>query len=330
MQISDIRILFYGTADFAVAALEGMYEAGCTIVGVVTAPDRPAGRGHKLQSSPVKLAALDKGLPIFQPEKLTDEEFVRSMHALEPTLGVVVAFRMLPEILWSLPPMGTINLHASLLPDYRGAAPINWALIDGNQRTGNTLFALSHAIDTGDIWDQVETDIFPEDNFETLYNRLKVLGAHMLVANLREIAISEKTPKATPQVLLEKESACRPAPKLHKENTKIDWSDTACAIHHRVRGLSPIPAAWSWMRIEGQEESLLVKFYATQVSLDAPSIADLSVGETVVLAKGRWAIRCGDALLEIVSIKPQGKKLFNSSEFINGYLREGQPAVLFF
>lgn len=327
--LSDIRVLFYGTADFAVASLQALYDAGCHIVGVVTAPDRPAGRGHKLQASDVKTAALRLGLPIFQPEKLSEDSFVQIVKELNPTIGVIVAFRMLPEKLWSLPPWGTINIHGSLLPDYRGAAPINWAIIDGNRRTGNTLFSLSHDIDTGDIWDRVETEILPEDHFESLYNRMKGLGATMLIQNLQKIVDHGQLPKATPQNKLEGESPCRPAPKLNKENTRIDWNKSPQEIHNLVRGLYPIPSAWSWMHLEKEPEPLLVKVYGTQLYEEEPHTASFEVGKAVLISKNRWGIVCKNGIIEITSIKPQGKKALNSSEFINGYLRGENPSVRF-
>ncbi|WP_417171877.1 methionyl-tRNA formyltransferase, partial [Alistipes putredinis] len=241
MNAKDLRIVFMGTPEFAVPSLRALVRSGYNVVGVVTTPDKPAGRGQKLHESDVKIAARELGLPILQPEKLRDPAFVSTMEELRPDLGIVIAFRMLPEVVWAMPRLGTFNLHASLLPQYRGAAPINWAIINGESKTGVTTFLLNHEIDKGAILGQVEMPIQPEDNVGTLYGRLMTVGADLVVQTVERIAAGEITPVVQP----DEDTSLRPAPKIFKNDCLIDWTQSGKRIIDFIRGLSPYPAAGS-------------------------------------------------------------------------------------
>ena len=244
MEAKKMRIVFMGTPEFAVPSLRALVEAGYQVVAVVTAPDKPAGRGRKLHESEVKIAARELGLPVLQPEKLKAPEFVDALRVLQPDLGIVIAFRMLPEVVWKLPRYGTFNLHASLLPQYRGAAPINWALINGDTKSGVTTFLLNHEIDKGAILDRIEVPILPEDNAGTLYDRLMRIGSGLVTRTVDRIAAGETHP--LPQEPTD-DSDLRPAPKIFKEDCRIDWTWKGDRILHFIRGLSPYPAAWTPM-----------------------------------------------------------------------------------
>lgn len=237
MNAKDLRIVFMGTPEFAVPSLRALVRSGYNVVGVVTTPDKPAGRGQKLHESDVKIAARELGLPILQPEKLRDPAFVSAMEELRPDLGIVIAFRMLPEVVWAMPRLGTFNLHASLLPQYRGAAPINWAIINGESKTGVTTFLLNHEIDKGAILGQVEMPIQPEDNVGTLYDRLMTVGADLVVQTVERIAAGEITPVVQP----DEDASLRPAPKIFKNDCLIDWTQSGKRIIDFIRGLSPYP-----------------------------------------------------------------------------------------
>ena len=250
MDAKSLRIVFMGTPEFASTSLRKLVGEGYNIVAVVTTPDKPAGRGQKIHESDVKLTAKELGLPILQPEKLRDEEFLAALRALDVDLGIVIAFRMLPEVVWAMPKLGTFNLHASLLPEYRGAAPINWAIINGDTRTGITTFLLNHEIDKGAIIEQEGVDILPEDNIGTLYDKLMLLGADLVLRTVDKIA--EGGYETIEQMHID-ESTLRPAPKIFKEDGRIDWSRSAVDIHNLVRGLSPYPAAWSPIFKAGEE-----------------------------------------------------------------------------
>ena len=237
MDAKSLRIVFMGTPEFASTSLRKLVGEGYNIVAVVTTPDKPAGRGQKIHESDVKLTAKELGLPILQPEKLRDEEFLAALRALDVDLGIVIAFRMLPEVVWAMPKLGTFNLHASLLPEYRGAAPINWAIINGDTRTGITTFLLNHEIDKGAIIEQEGVDILPEDNIGTLYDKLMLLGADLVLRTVDKIA--EGGYETIEQMHID-ESMLRPAPKIFKEDGRIDWSRSAVGIHNLVRGLLSI------------------------------------------------------------------------------------------
>ncbi len=237
-----LKILFLGTPEFAAVSLRRLVEGGYDVVGVVTAPDKPAGRGQKLHASEVKKYALEVGLPVFQPEKLRAPEFLEAIAALKPDLGIVIAFRMLPEVLWGLPRLGTFNLHASLLPQYRGAAPINRAIMNGETVTGLTTFMLNAEIDKGDIIGRVEMPIHPSDNAGTLHDRLMVAGAELVTRTVDRIASGDVTPLSQMDI---PEEGLKPAPKIFREDCRVDWSRPGPEIVNFIRGLSPHPGAWT-------------------------------------------------------------------------------------
>lgn len=307
-----LKIVFFGTPEFAVASLDRLLRDGYEIVAVVTMPDKIAGRGHKLIQSDVKKYAVEKGLKVLQPEKLKAPEFVEELRGIGADLFIVIAFRMLPEVVWSMPPEGTFNLHASLLPKYRGAAPLNWAVINGDTHTGVTTFFLKHEIDTGDIIEQREIEILPTDNVGDVHDKLMNLGAEMVADTVRNIAAGTVRPVPQP------EGDFTPAPKIFKETCRIDWNAPAVAIHNLVRGLSPYPAAWCEMeeaRSRGKYSD--VKIYVTSLAPEMDSVGYKS-GEVVVL-KSRLFIKTGDELLEILSLQPAGKKRMDAEAFLRGY-----------
>lgn len=236
----DLRIVFMGTPEFAVPSLKILLKNNYNVVAVITAPDKPAGRGLQLKASPVKEVAVEYGIPVLQPIKLKDPEFLEELKAFKPNLQIVVAFRMLPESVWNLPEYGTFNLHASLLPQYRGAAPINWAIINGEAETGITTFFLQHEIDTGDIIFQEKTAIDPDEDVESLYHRLMSLGSDLILKTAEAIKLNQVTPRKQ-----EFTGTLKPAPKIFKENCKIDFGQTSLQVKNFVRGLSPYPAAWT-------------------------------------------------------------------------------------
>jgi len=264
MEKETLRIIFMGTPGFAVESLKALVENGYNVVGVVTMPDKPGGRGYKLQPSAVKQYALQQGLKVLQPEKLKDESFLHELQQLQADVQVVVAFRMLPEVVWAMPPKGTFNLHASLLPQYRGAAPINWALINGEKETGVTTFFLSHEIDTGQIIFREKTPISDDDNAETLHDRLMVMGAQLVLQTIDAIADNNVQP-IPQQELLVNESTLKTAPKIFKETCRIDWSKTAVEVYNFIRGLSPYPTAWTEMSSDNEAEPLRFKLYAGEI-----------------------------------------------------------------
>ena len=257
-----MRIVFMGTPDFAVQSLRRLIEEGCNVVGVVTMPDKPIGRHHDvLQSSPVKKFAQEKGIPVLQPEKLRDETFLAELKALKPDLQIVVAFRMLPQVVWALPPLGSFNLHAALLPQYRGAAPINWAIINGDKETGITTFFLDEQIDTGRIILQERTPIAPTDCAEDVHDKLMMQGAELVIKTVRLIESGEA--KATDQSLFMTDEPLRPAPKIFKETCRIKWQEhTLESAYNFIRGLSPYPAAWTPVVANGKETEMKI-FKAT-------------------------------------------------------------------
>ena len=262
MDKKDLRIVYMGTPEFSVESLKRLVEGGYNIVGVITMPDKPMGRhGSVLQPSPVKQYAVSQGLKVLQPEKLKNEEFVAELRSLNADLQIVVAFRMLPEVVWSMPRLGTFNLHASLLPQYRGAAPINWAVINGDTETGITTFFLKHEIDTGEIIDQVRVPIADTDNVEVVYERLMRLGGDLVLKTVD--AILEGSVKTIPQEELAQVGELRPAPKIFKETCRIDWTIGVKRIYDFVRGLSPYPAAWTELYQEGTDPVML-KIFETE------------------------------------------------------------------
>ena len=308
----DLRIVFMGTPEFAVASLKRLVEEGYNIVAVVTTPDKPAGRGQKIHESDVKVAARELGLPILQPEKLRDPEFVEAMQELKPDLGIVIAFRMLPEVIWAMPRLGTFNLHASLLPQYRGAAPINWAIINGEKETGITTFLLNHEIDKGAIIAQHTEPILAEDNIGTMYDTLMTKGCDLVVDTVEKIASGDFT--AIEQMHID-EATLKPAPKIFKDDCRIDWSWEGERIVNFVRGLSPYPAAWSPMFVEGEERGSAkifeVKFEPKQHAFEAGKI--FSDGKESI------SVSCADGIIHILSMQMAGKKRMSNHDLLLGF-----------
>ena len=312
MNSKQLRIVFMGTPEFAATSLRKLVGEGYNIVAVVTTPDKPAGRGQKLHKSDVKVVAEELGLPILQPEKLRDEEFLASLRALEPDLGVVIAFRMLPEVVWAMPKLGTFNLHASLLPEYRGAAPINWAIINGDTRTGVTTFLLNHEIDKGAIIEQREVDILAEDNIGTLYDKLMYVGAELVTLTVDKLASGDYT--TTEQMHID-ENTLRPAPKIFKDDCRIDWTKSAESIHNLVRGLSPYPAAWTPL-YKDDAECGSMKIFTTHFEL---SNANATPGTIRTDGKSYIAVACADGWLYIDDVQLAGKKRLATKDLLLGW-----------
>ena len=303
-------IIFMGTPEFAVASLDALVNAGFNIVGVVTAPDKPAGRGMKLQQSAIKKYAVEKGLKVLQPEKLKNPGFIEELRSLNAQLQVVVAFRMLPEVIWNMPPMGTINVHASLLPQYRGAAPINWAIINGEKETGITTFKLKHEIDTGDILLQEKTPIGENETAGELHDRLKEIGAKLLLTTVK--GLFEGTLKERPQSEIAnlKSGIINHAPKIFTETCKIDWNKTVDEIHNLIRGLSPFPGAFSFLNQK------LLKIYRSEKERTQPTIAS---GEFETDGKTFLKFACNDGFICIKELQLEGKKKMNVEDFLRGF-----------
>lgn len=302
MKAEDLRIVFMGTPEFAVASLKALVENNMNVVGVITAPDKQAGRGRKITYSAVKEYALSQNLTILQPEKLKAPEFLEELTALKADLQIVVAFRMLPEVVWNMPPIGTFNLHASLLPNYRGAAPINWAVINGEIETGATTFFLKHEIDTGDIIDRIKEPIHPDDNVGTLYERLMNNGAQLVIDTVKKIA--EGNYELKPQNLTGNE---KEAPKIFTETCIIDWSNSAEEIHNLVRGLSPYPAARTTLKDKN------CKIYATEV-LDKTCVENVESDNKTYLH-----FKCGKGSISVKELQLEGKKRMGIEEFLRGF-----------
>jgi len=304
-----MRIIFMGTPEFAVPSLEILIENHYNIVAIVTAPDKPAGRGKKLKHSAIKEIALEHKLPILQPEKLKNKDFLEELKSYKANLQVVVAFRMLPEVVWGMPPKGTFNLHASLLPKYRGAAPINWAIMNGEKETGLTTFFLDRKIDTGPLIFQEKEEILPEDTIGTMYEKLKQKGANLVLKTVK--AIEENNAPQLPQDLEQKQPK---APKIFRETCEIDFSKTATEIHNFVRGLSPIPAAW----IVLQEKTC--KVYKTEVleNLEENPLLDKNIGEYWTDNKKKLYFKTGKGILSMKEIQMQGKKRMDINSFLAG------------
>lgn len=304
-----MKIVFMGTPDFAVSSLDAICQAGYNVVGVVTVPDRQTGRGLKVTYSPVKQYALDHQLPLLQPEKLRDEQFQADLRAWGADIFVVVAFRMLPQSVWAMPPMGTFNLHASLLPQYRGAAPINWAIINGEQQTGVTTFMLNERIDEGGILLQRTTPITPDDNAESLHDRLAAMGSQMVVETLQ--GLEQGTLRPQPQQPL---AELRPAPKIFKPDCAINWNQEGRRVVDFVRGLSPYPAATMVME---DDKGRLQSFKIYQTVFE--SAADNAVGQLVTDKKSVLKIGVKDGFVRVLSLQLSGKKRILAEEFLRGY-----------
>jgi len=313
MNPKELRIVFMGTPEFAVPSLQALVKGGYRVVAVVTAPDKPAGRGRKLHESEVKIAARELGLPVLQPEKLKAPEFVEAMRALQPDLGIVIAFRMLPEVIWSMPRLGTFNLHASLLPQYRGAAPINWALINGETETGVTTFLLNREIDKGAIVGQLREPIRPEDTAGTLYGRLMHLGTKLVTDTVDRIAAGECTPVEQQHI---DESTLRPAPKIFKEDCRIDWSREGRRIVDFIRGLSPYPAAWSELLGAGGQPPVAVKIFAASFE---PGPVPQRPGTIESDNRTYIKVACAGGQIALSELQIAGKKRMAVKEFLLGF-----------
>lgn len=304
----DLRIVFMGTPEFAVASLDALVQAGANIVGVVTAPDKPAGRGMKLTESAVKKYAAERGLNILQPEKLRDPQFIEALRALEADIQIVVAFRMLPEIVWDMPPMGTLNLHGSLLPQYRGAAPINWAVINGEQYTGVTTFQLQHAIDTGNILLQEKFAIGETDTAGDVHDTMKSIGAEVLVRTVQQLA--EGSIRPVPQTEAAEGIELKHAPKLFTETQKINWALPVDQVYNLIRGLAPYPTAFTYL----QDKTL--KIFQARKEHEAPS---LEPGSVLTDHKTFLKFAAKDGYIHVLELQLEGKKRMTVEDFLRGF-----------
>ncbi|MEY4963353.1 MAG: hypothetical protein RLZZ323_672 [Bacteroidota bacterium] len=305
--MEKLRIVFMGTPEFAVGILDTILQHQYEVVGVITATDKPAGRGQKIKYSAVKEYALEHQLPLLQPTNLKDESFLAELKALNANLQIVVAFRMLPKVVWEMPALGTFNLHASLLPNYRGAAPINWAIINGENKTGVTTFFIDDKIDTGAMILNAETPISETESAGELHDRLMLLGSETVIQTL------ELLEKGTVTTTIQEDTAdIKTAYKLNKENCKIDWTQSALAIHNLIRGLSPYPAAWCFVSDKGEEWN--VKIYEATIITEPHSLA---IGQ-LVCTKKELKIAVQDGFIQILSLQFPGKKKMTTAELVNG------------
>ena len=308
MDKQSLRIIYMGTPDFAVESLRALVEGGYNVVAVVTMPDKPAGRGHQLQYSAVKQYALSVGLPLLQPERLKDESFLQELRSYNADLQIVVAFRMLPEVVWNMPRLGTFNLHASLLPQYRGAAPINWAVMNGDTETGATTFMLQHEIDTGNIILQERISIADDENVGSVHDRLMMMGANLVTRTVDTIIDAENQGVALPTIPQNNDIELRQAPKIFKDTCAIDFSRPAQQVYNHIRGLSPYPAAW-----------------INQMPATHP-LAELLKGAKVYKAavtqlseqKGHIIVPCADGYIDILELQLPGKKRMDAPALLNG------------
>ena len=321
-----MRVVFMGTPEFAVTILDRILRAGHDVVGVVTTPDKPAGRGQHLKFSDVKQYALDHSLPLMQPERLRDEAFIAQLQALEADVFVVVAFRMLPKAVYTIPPKGTFNLHASLLPQYRGAAPIQWAILNGEQRTGVTTFFLDEHTDTGAIIRQSEVEITPDDTGGTLHDKLMEAGADIAVQTLHDIA------SGTVQTLPQPDTAdLKPAPKIFKEDMLIHWDDTAENIYNKIRGLSPYPTAFTRIlskpATEGETQKTFgIKVYKASIT-DIPSTS--KPGTITIENNKKMLVSSKNREISIEILQFEGKKQMNTADFLAGFRKDNYTEILF-
>ena len=305
-----LRIVFMGTPEFAVAALDKLVQAGCSIVGVVTVPDKAAGRGMQLQQSAVKQYAIEHGLFILQPEKLKSPDFLEQLKNLQADLQIVVAFRMLPELVWNMPPMGTVNLHGSLLPQYRGAAPINWAIIHGEKFTGVTTFKLQHEIDTGDILLTATIPIGEQETAGELHDKMKEIGAELLLETVKGLSAGDLM--ETPQIKMDEARAAelKIAPKIFTASCQINWNNPVSEIYNLIRGLSPYPAAFSFL--EGKK----VKIFKTEIINTVPTVA---AGEFETDKKTFLYFAGSDGYIALLELQLEGKKKMEIADFLRGY-----------
>lgn len=313
MKKEELRIVYMGTPEFAVEGLRQLVEGGYNVVGVITMPDKPAGRGYKIRYAPVKQYALEQHLPLLQPEKLKDETFVEALRKWKADLQIVVAFRMLPEVVWSMPRLGTFNLHASLLPQYRGAAPINWAVINGDRETGITTFFLKQEIDTGEVIQQARVPIADTDNVEVVHDKLMLLGGKLIIETVE--AILNGTVKPIPQEEMAVAGELRPAPKIFKDTCRIDWNQPLKKVYDFIRGLSPYPAAWSEL-VTPDGKTVIVKIVETEKMTDSHP---LPAGTLVTDGKKYIKIAVPDGYISVLSLQLPGKKRLKTDELLRGY-----------
>ena len=331
MQKEELRIVYMGTPEFAVESLRQLVEGGYNVVGVVTMPDKPMGRHQDtLSQSEVKKYALSQGLKVLQPESLKDETFLEELRALRADLQIVVAFRMLPEVVWNMPRLGTFNCHASLLPQYRGAAPINWAVINGEKETGVTTFFLKHDIDTGNIIAQRRTPIGPDENVGDVYDRLMKMGAELVTETVDMILRDEVVTK--PQDELSEGITLKPAPKIFKETCRIPWAEGVGRCHNFIRGLSPYPAAWTELHKGG--EVRVLKIYGTSIlkvspiiSKDSPIISDFKAFK-IWSESDAFYVSLDDGVLRIDELQLAGKKRMSAADFLRGFRLEGDEYLV--
>jgi len=310
MEGGELRIVFMGTADFAVASLQALCNNGFNVVAVITAPDKPAGRGLKLSESPVKKYAMEKGLPILQPEKLKNPLFIDELKAYQADVQVVVAFRMLPEWVWRMPPLGTINIHASLLPQYRGAAPIHWAIINGEKETGVTAFKLQHEIDTGNILWQEKISIDDDETTGSVYERLKVLGAEVLIKTMQQLIAGTLKEQTQLSIIHYPLSTLKHAPKIFTQHCIINWTNCAQKIFNLIRGLSPHPGAITYL------EGKVLKIYSAKIEYATPIIL---AGQWQTDNKTYLYFACADGFISLLDIQLEGKKRMLIEDFLRGY-----------
>ncbi|RHJ83220.1 methionyl-tRNA formyltransferase [Parabacteroides sp. AM08-6] len=323
MKKEDLRIVYMGTPDFAVESLRALVEGGYHVVGVITMPDKPVGRhGSVLQASPVKQYAVSQGLPVLQPEKLKDETFLAELRALNADLQIVVAFRMLPEVVWNMPRMGTFNLHASLLPQYRGAAPINWAVINGDKETGATTFFLTHEIDTGKIIRQKHLPIADTDDVGTVHDALMVMGAGLVLETV-DLLLAGQTDAVSQEEFYKEVSELRPAPKIFKDTCRIDWHRPVKKIYDFIRGLSPYPVAWTEL-ISPEDTRMAFKIYQSE---KRPETHDYPIGTILTDKKTYVDVAVEDGFLRLLSVQLAGKKRLPITDFLNGFKQIGEYKV---
>jgi len=315
MEGKQLRIVFMGTPDFAVASLKALNEANYNIVGVITTPDKPAGRGKKVVESAVKKYSVEKGLKVFQPEKLKNPVFLEELKELNADLQVVVAFRMLPEAVWAMPRLGTFNLHASLLPQYRGAAPLNWAVINGETETGVTTFLLDHKIDTGKILFMEKTPIGENETVGDIHDRLMEIGSKLVLKTVNAIAEGDIQPLPQ-EKLIATGPELKHAPKIFKDDCRIDWSDKAEKIYNLIRGLSPYPSAWTYFVKKGTDAKINVKlFFAEKESGGKTEIPGTINSDGKTFLK----IACANGWLKITDLQMAGKKRMKAGDFLRGF-----------
>lgn len=321
MKKEDLKIVYMGTPDFAVEPLQKLVEGGYNIVGVITMPDKPIGRHqNELSASPVKKYAIEQGLRVLQPAKLKDPDFIEELRSLHADLQIVVAFRMLPEVVWNMPPYGTFNLHAALLPQYRGAAPINWAIINGDTATGITTFFLDHDIDTGNIIQRVPVPILDTDNVEDVHDKLMHLGGDLVLETVDNIIANNVHP--IPQSKFTTNEPLRPAPKIFKETCRIDWTKDVKRTYDFVRGLSPYPAAWT--ELSHNNKTSVLKIYATK-----KEFCDVAepIGSIITDGKTYFKVAQSNGYQHLLTIQLAGKKRMQIVDFLRGFHADSHISV---